>query len=438
MYPRYSQPPYWNTVSRYPPPNRYLGLANRWIPALSLFTGIVLVWKFRNLGLNWRLFPDKGDIIRPRAGGPNGLIVQSHPGSESYNKKEYGVRATHFELGSVKPVGEPYTKMIVVSRTISDNTDWVQQNFGSDPHISHAIYTVDDPSADLHPPTNKGREVMVYLSYIIDYYHNLSDVNIFMHSDQNAWRNDGGFGLNAVQLIARLSSERVQRVGYMNMRCQWDPGCPHGLHSKELVEEEHKQQQALLAQSWAELFPLDAMPDILAQPCCAQFAVSKATIRSIPLVRYSFYRDWLLHTQLSDEMSSRVFEYIWQFIFTGQDTACPKPHICYCDGFGICFGGEAQYDNYWEIDAERLKLLEKAEGAERHRHQYTSLVQDGQFQAAKKLTPPEEGLLEELQMKVAILQQWQDDRKLEAMQHGDVARNRAKEAGRPWKDGDGF
>ena len=82
------------------------------------------------------------------------------------------------------------------------------------------------------------------------------------------------------------------------------------------------------------------MPKVLAQPCCAQFAISKGRILSIPLKRFIAYRDWLLRTPLSDYISGRVWEYIWQFVFTGNHTVCPMMHICYCDGYGFCFGGE--------------------------------------------------------------------------------------------------
>lgn len=62
---------------------------------------------------------------------------------------------------------------------------------------------------------NKGHEVMAYLSYIIDHYNNLSDVNIFLHSHRYAWHNNDLLGGDAVQMVKRLSAERVQREGFM-------------------------------------------------------------------------------------------------------------------------------------------------------------------------------------------------------------------------------
>lgn len=58
-------------------------------------------------------------------------------------------------------------------------------------------------------------EVMVYLSYIIENYDKLADVNIFMHAHRLAWHNNELLDHDAVQVIARLSAERVQREGYV-------------------------------------------------------------------------------------------------------------------------------------------------------------------------------------------------------------------------------
>lgn len=109
--------------------------------------------------------------------------------------------------------------MLVIPRTKDEEISWVQENFGGDAYINASIYSVDDFSAALHPPMNKGHEVMVYLSYIIESYDRLADVNIFLHSHRYSWHNDDLMDYDTVQMIGRLSAERVQREGYMNLRC---------------------------------------------------------------------------------------------------------------------------------------------------------------------------------------------------------------------------
>jgi hypothetical protein len=131
-----------------------------------------------------------------------------------------------YQPGVVKPVGEVYTKTIIVPKTREDNVEWIADNFGEDPNVRSVIYAVDDADTAFHTPMNKGHEVMAYLTFIIEHYDRLSDVNIFLHSHQYAWHNNDLLDNDAVQMIRRLSPERVQRVGYMNMRCHWGPGCP--------------------------------------------------------------------------------------------------------------------------------------------------------------------------------------------------------------------
>lgn len=342
-----------------------------------------------------------------------------------------------FTAGVPKAVGEPYTKALIVPRTKDEDVSWISENFGGSSVFTPYIYTVDNVDSEYHPPKNKGHEVMVYLSYIIDNYDNLSDVNMFMHSHRHAWHNDDLLDNDAVQMISRLSSERVTREGFMNMRCHWDPGCPAWMHPGTVQEDINKQEETMLARSWSEIFPLDPIPNVLAQPCCAQFAISKDRIRSLPLARYVFYRDWLLRTSLSDYISGRVWEYVWQFVFTGKNVVCPKEHICYCDGFGVCFGGDEQYKRYYERHDERVRLEDELRIWNEQNSKWLS-TPENERDLLDNPEPPEVGKNIELQGRISALTAWCDHKRQAAKEHGDVAMNRAKEAGRKWVDGDGF
>ena len=57
------------------------------------------------------------------------------------------------------------------------------------------------------------------------------------------------------------------------------------------------------------------MPEHVGQPCCAQFAVSREQITKRSLEEYVSYRQWVLDTELDDEKSGRVMEYLWHVIF---------------------------------------------------------------------------------------------------------------------------
>ena len=414
----------------------------RWISLLSLFAVGFIVWLFRP----WLQLPTdsgtpgSGSGTREEWAGQDTGQKQKTIGEQDEDNGQANskpVTNNPFQLGTVKPAGVPYTKTLVIPRTLKEDVSWIAENFNGDEFIRAAIYTVDDANAELHPPENKGHEVMVYLTYIIDHYHNLSDVNIFMHSHRHSWHNNELLDHDAVQMISRLSAERVQREGYMNMRCSWEPGCPSWMHPGTVEEDINKQEETMLAKSWSELFPLDPIPNLLAQPCCAQFALSRDRIQALPLARFVFYRDWLFRTSLSDYISGRVWEYVWQFVFTGKAVVCPAEHICYCDGFGVCFGGEEKYAEFREKEHE-LRLLEQDvkwhhEWSEKWEKSPETLTPEEKAQG-----PPDAGKLHELELKINELSDWCDKMKQEAKERGDLAMYRAQEDGRVWKEGDRF
>ena len=260
----------------------------------------------------------------------------------------------------------------------TEDISWISQELP--PSLNVTAYVVDDPTAPLHPPKNKGHEVMIYLSYIIEHYDNpsapLADVTLFMHAHRHTHHNNELLGHDAVQMLRRLSPNHVLRKGYVNLRCHWNPGCPEWLHPQQQRQQRYdnsqsddpadlteragndndddeahggeemgKQESPLLPLAWRELFPSSPLPLHLSQPCCAQFALSRTRIHSIPFSRYVLFRDWMLRTPLTDYISGRVWEYTWQFLFTGQGAVCPAEHRCYCDLYGICFGGGSSADD---------------------------------------------------------------------------------------------
>jgi hypothetical protein len=249
------------------------------------------------------------------------------------------------------------TRTIVMSYTRDENIDWANEAFLSDKSTSLTAYAVD--TSEYRTPKNKGNEVMGYLTYIIDHYNQaigdakgLSDVNIFVHSHEFAWHNNELSGLSMRHMLAQLSLEHVYSSGYFNLRCDWRPGCPAWLNLTA-APDPNKMEQIYISQAWRELFAEEDMPALLGQPCCGQFAVSGERIRSIPIERYISYRDWLLHTSLSDAISGRVWEYFWQYVFTRQQIVCPEPSECYCRGYGICFANTESYDGFWDKWADR-------------------------------------------------------------------------------------
>lgn len=281
--------------------------------------------------------------------------------------KEGFVRSEHltvlknsspFLVGTFKPSESTPSRAVVISCLNERETEWVRNELSD---ITLAAYVVNDTAGTLHPPRNKGHEVMIYLSYIIDHYANLPDIAVFMHAHRWARHNNELLDHDAVLMIQRLSSEHVVRQGYVNMRCKWEPGCPEWLHPTNKQESLTRQEEMMLSKSWAELFPFEALPPFLAQACCAQFALSKERILSIPLSRFIYYRDWVLTTPLSDYVSGRIWEYSWHFLFTGHTNYCPMEHDCYCETYGICFDGQGSYEDFQKLRHQKEAMESELE-----------------------------------------------------------------------------
>lgn len=366
---------------------------------------------------------------------PSRWSVSGSNGSDwrSFSRQIWG--NPPFRNGVPKPPGSAYSRIMVVPRMKEDNVSWIAEEL---PEMNVAIYVTNDPTAPLHPPKNKGHEVMIYLTYIIDHYSQLPDVVIFMHAHRWTHHNNELLSYDAPQMIRRLSNEHVTREGYVNMRCLWSPGCPDWLHPDNKQETIGKQEEPVLAKCWSELFPLYPLPKSLAQPCCAQFALSEERIRSIPLGRYIFYRDWILRTPLSDYISGRIWEYSWQFLFTGQSILCPSEHVCYCDGFGVCFGGEAEYKAFENLRQMKQDFESEAKDLRQQQRLMGNGVPNSELSTVSLVQAYVPGRLSYLHDQASALDKELTARKKGAIKRGDDPRNRAEECGRQWIEGDGF
>lgn len=173
---------------------------------------------------------------------------------------------------------------------------------------------------------NKGHESMAYLSYIIDQYDSLPATLVFIHSHRAgflaAWHTDTPLHDN-VDALRTLKLSYVRANGYVNLRCNWNPGC----------EEAHRFNKHITPKIWHDVFvgtstfrtPMTnasfsedsqtSTPAQVGAACCAQFAVSRDRVRQRPLRDYQQFRQWVVDTEMSDAQSGRVMEFLWHVIF---------------------------------------------------------------------------------------------------------------------------
>ena len=69
-----------------------------------------------------------------------------------------------------------------------------------------------------------------------------------------------------------------------------------------------------------ELFPDEDVPEAIGAHCSSQFAVSREQIQKRPKADYERYRQWILDTDLDDQISGRVIEYMWHSEFFDDST----------------------------------------------------------------------------------------------------------------------
>lgn len=233
---------------------------------------------------------------------------------------------------SVAGEKEKEKKDLVVASMRGDNTSWLTDSL---PDWHKSIYVVDDQTAELTVPVNKGRESMVYLTYIIDNYDRLPDYMLFIHSQRYQWHNDDPY-YDGVPMIRRFQTPYLEKIGYTNLRCAWILGCPEEIHPMTDSDLEAVHAGPYYMNGFKELFPGVTVPDAVGVSCCAQFGVTRWKIHERPKSDYERYKRWLTETDLDDDTSGRIMEYSWHMIFGMDPIHCPNAAECYCNVWGLC------------------------------------------------------------------------------------------------------
>lgn len=217
------------------------------------------------------------------------------------------------------------------------------------------------PPKEFTLPANKGHEAMAYLTYLIDFYHFLPSLILFLHAHEagynKAWHVDARLHSNVVA-ARTLRLDLVRERGYVNLRCNPRSNClhlPKNFHPPEITHDVWRSFWANTSTPPAEVGLLLAKrpnvdeadesgtPDLdeepyppIADPSGAQFAVTRDAVRQRPREDYVALREWLLATELADTKSGRVFEYLWHVLFGMPGILCHERKKCECDVFGRC------------------------------------------------------------------------------------------------------
>ncbi|TVY58202.1 hypothetical protein LSUE1_G008712 [Lachnellula suecica] len=255
------------------------------------------------------------------------------------------------------PKGTAPSVNLVVAAMSKEDYSWVKEL--KVPGMTVIPYIADNTSAPHHAVKNKGHEAMLYHQYFYDFYDNLPDISILVHSQARSWHVESLLDQSMIFSLDHLDLREVQRRQFLNLRVTWGFGCTTGSINTTKVNEESGviPEQKEMQEAFRANFNLYAIPEILATPCCSQIAVTKERILSNPKEQYQHHINWLLETPLNDGLSGRTWEHMWQYLFLGKAIDCPIEHKAYCRLYHICFGGREEYDEWIELmqGAQTLK-----------------------------------------------------------------------------------
>ncbi|KAI1989907.1 hypothetical protein LOZ53_003473 [Ophidiomyces ophidiicola] len=216
----------------------------------------------------------------------------------------------------IPPASEDIPRALVLAKTRWENVQWAHR---LRPQWIPFVYSIDkEPGFPLRLPANRGREAMAYLTFIIDNYDTLPEITAFVHAKNYQWHNDGA-GSRTAAILKNLYMSTVERKGYVNLRCNPDPGCPTAISPFSPTAEDIRtgDVRAHFPEVYMALLNVTRkeVPKRIGSVCCAQFALSRDRIRLRPRDDYIRMREWALTADFDSQTIGWVFEMIWHIIF---------------------------------------------------------------------------------------------------------------------------
>ncbi|EME38691.1 hypothetical protein DOTSEDRAFT_83415 [Dothistroma septosporum NZE10] len=246
------------------------------------------------------------------------------------------------------------TVNLVIASRAKDDISWTSKL--PIPNLNIVRYVSDDPNAEYRPPVlNKGREALMYHTYMYEFYDNLPDLTIFAHSEEHPWHVDGVLQQSMSVALSRLNLTAVMERGYFNLKTGWKDACPAWINTTKTPEDWDKREEPFVAWAWADNFRDDPpAPETLAGPCCSQFAVSREKIRSRDRSQYEWSGEWLRISEWHDYFTGRVWEHMWPWLFLREAVDCVPEQESLCRMYGICFKDSATLAK-WEMKWDERK-----------------------------------------------------------------------------------
>ncbi|RDW82961.1 hypothetical protein BP5796_04452 [Coleophoma crateriformis] len=252
-----------------------------------------------------------------------------------------------------------YTVNLVVAARRTDDVSWT--SYLPLPNLTTLIYRWDDADAPYPSAEQKGNEAMVYHTYLHDFYDKLPDITIFVHAPQSPRDAEPFLFSSLVYTLSHLDLEQVMQRQYVNLRTSWQDGCSAWLNTNATNATWHSPEEVHMRQMFLDTFvtatgPFD-VPEILAQPCCSQFAVSREAVSSVDKAEYARHIKLLSRTDLPQSIPGRAWEYMWQYLFLKKAIDCPIEWKALCKTYHVCFERAADLERFMELQHEKESLI---------------------------------------------------------------------------------
>jgi hypothetical protein len=136
------------------------------------------------------------------------------------------------------------------------------------------------------------------LSYIIDNYENLPEKTLFLHGHGNSYHQE----YSSADLISKIN---------------WNAADFFSVNRRDYYQDKLEDENfGWVIQNWNIFEKYLPKPEKLIYYSCAQFVVDKKLILQYPKEFYVDLIKWIETNNISDYISSRIFEYMWHYIFT--------------------------------------------------------------------------------------------------------------------------
>ena len=187
--------------------------------------------------------------------------------------------------------------VFVVIAHYKEDTEWTK-------NLKYKYKIISRQGIPFEKPPNRGNEASSYLEYIIENYHNLDDITIFVHAHRSDWHHKE----NMDDKINRLHFNHA----YFNINTNDEGNSLTDLN--RFPTEQAKTIQ--YAPFFEKLLDLKIDPTKIMYRNSAQFYVTKETIQQYSRDVYIQMFMWLMKVPEHTYYTSRVFEYFWHIIFT--------------------------------------------------------------------------------------------------------------------------